>query len=120
MRNLLKQPKKEDIAMKRNKTGLPATENLASTRQKKYQRKVKGIPEEQQTLLKEVKKRPASAVKTEHIINKAWHETHKMPKYPTLQERIDWHLEHAAQCGCRPIPDGLLREMEKRGIRQTG
>lgn len=101
--------------MKRNKTGNLAKENLDITRQKKYQRKMKGTPEEQQTLLKEKKKSPASKAK---LINKQWHETHKIPKYPTLQQRMDWHLEHAKNCGCRTIPDTVLREMEKRGVGQ--
>lgn len=40
--------------------------------------------------------------------NKSWHEQHRMPKNPTLQQRIDWHLAHARACGCRPIPASLL------------
>lgn len=104
--------------MKRNKMGNLAKENLDITRQKKYQRKMKSTPEEQQTLLKEEKKIPVSEIRAKHIINKQWHETHKMPKYPTLQQRMDWHLEHAKNCGCRTIPDTVLQEMKRRGIGQ--
>lgn len=47
-------------------------------------------------------------------INKTWHEAHRMPKNATLEERIEWHLEHATKCGCGPIPPKLLAEIEKR------
>lgn len=45
-------------------------------------------------------------------INKQWHEKNKMPKNPTLEERIKWHIEHAKQCGCRPIPESLLSKIK--------
>jgi hypothetical protein len=44
-------------------------------------------------------------------INKKWHEAHRMPKNPTLQQRIIWHLEHAKNCYCRPIPEKILEEI---------
>jgi hypothetical protein len=46
-------------------------------------------------------------------MNRDWHERHKMPENATTQERIKWHLEHANQCGCRPIPQGLLARMSE-------
>ena len=49
-------------------------------------------------------------------MNAAWHEANPMPKNPTLDQRIAWHLEHAAHCACRPVPDGLAVEMRRRGI----
>lgn len=48
-------------------------------------------------------------------INEAWHRGHVMPKNATLEERIEWHLEHARHCACRPIPDGLQKEIRQRG-----
>jgi hypothetical protein len=39
--------------------------------------------------------------------NAEWHAEHKMPVRPTDQQRIDWHIEHARFCGCRPIPAGI-------------
>lgn len=102
--------------MKRNKIGNLAKENLAITEQKKYQRKIKVTQEEQQTQLREKKKLSLPEIKAKHIVNKQWHASHKMPKYPTLQQRIDWHLEHAKHCGCRTIPTTVIEEMEKRGI----
>jgi hypothetical protein len=50
-------------------------------------------------------------------LNADWHRAHPMPKNPTLDERIAWHLDHAAHCGCREIPPTLRDEMEKRGLR---
>jgi hypothetical protein len=50
-------------------------------------------------------------------VNRAWHEQHKMPSGATLKERIEWHVEHAKECGCRPIPQGLLA---KQGVREQG
>jgi hypothetical protein len=47
-------------------------------------------------------------------INEKWHKSHKMPKKPSLEQRIKWHLEHAKHCSCRPIPEKLLAEIRKR------
>lgn len=41
------------------------------------------------------------------MFNKKWHEKHKMPKNPSLKERIKWHKEHQEFCGCRPVPPKL-------------
>ncbi len=49
-------------------------------------------------------------------INAAWHRAHPMPKNPTIDQRIAWHLAHAGACRCRDIPAGLLAEMRRRGI----
>lgn len=49
-------------------------------------------------------------------INKAWHEQNKMPKNATFEERVQWHLAHQKQCNCRPIPEKLRIEMEKRQL----
>lgn len=51
-------------------------------------------------------------------INKAWHTTHKMPKKATIDQRIEWHLEHLKNCQCRTnIPEKLKAEMFKRGVK---
>lgn len=47
-------------------------------------------------------------------LNKEWHEKNKMPKNPSLEQRIKWHLEHAKHCTCRPIPDKLLDAIKKQ------
>jgi len=50
-------------------------------------------------------------------LNTEWHLAHPMPKHPTLQQRIEWHLEHAKNCGCRKISGKLAEEMNKRNIK---
>lgn len=49
-------------------------------------------------------------------INKEWHLMNKMPKNPTFEMRVQWHLEHQKNCNCRPIPQKLLEEMKEKGI----
>jgi len=49
-------------------------------------------------------------------LNTNWHLKNKMPQNPTLDERIKWHIKHAKNCLCRPIPEKLLAEIKKRGI----
>lgn len=49
-------------------------------------------------------------------INADWHRAHPMPKNPTDDQRIAWHMEHVKACGCRGIPAGVLALMAKRGI----
>jgi hypothetical protein len=46
-------------------------------------------------------------------INREWHEKNRMPKNPTLQQRIEWHIGHAANCTCRPLSDKLRAEIER-------
>jgi len=47
-------------------------------------------------------------------INKAWHEKNKMPKNPTFEQRVKWHLAHQQHCQCRPMPEKLLEEINNR------
>jgi hypothetical protein len=49
-------------------------------------------------------------------INRAWHEQHRLPRTATLEERLTWHLMHAAACGCREMPASVRRELESRGL----
>jgi hypothetical protein len=49
-------------------------------------------------------------------INKAWHDKNKMPKNPTFDQRVQWHLAHKQHCSCRPIAAKLAEEMKRRGI----
>jgi len=50
-------------------------------------------------------------------MNKEWHLKNAMPKNPTIEQRIEWHLEHQKKCSCRPIPEKLAEEIKKRGIK---
>ena len=49
--------------------------------------------------------------------NRAWHDHNKMPFRPTMEARVQWHLEHAKACACRAIPKGVLEAMETMGIK---
>ncbi|MDF2980593.1 MAG: hypothetical protein K0Q69_365 [Devosia sp.] len=48
-------------------------------------------------------------------INREWHLAHRMPSNATLEQRLEWHAEHAVHCGCREIPPGIRKELEARG-----
>lgn len=43
-----------------------------------------------------------------------WHLANKMPKNPTLEERVNWHIEHAKNCACREMPAKIKQEIVKR------
>lgn len=47
-------------------------------------------------------------------INKEWHLANRMPKNPTLDERIKWHLAHVENCSCRPLSGKILEEIKRR------
>jgi len=48
-------------------------------------------------------------------LNKEWHLAHPMPKNPTTQQRIDWHVAHLKHCGCgHDIPPKLKAEITQR------
>jgi len=55
-------------------------------------------------------------------MNSEWHNKHPMPPRPTLEKRIEWHLDHAKNCACRPIPATLeakIKSHRKHGGNQT-
>jgi hypothetical protein len=47
-------------------------------------------------------------------INRKWHEKHRMPKNPTVEQRLQWHIEHSKHCDCRPLSKKLVSELRKR------
>lgn len=47
---------------------------------------------------------------------RSWHLANRMPKNPSLDQRIAWAIGHAENCGCRPVPEGLVAEFKKRGL----
>ncbi len=49
-------------------------------------------------------------------MNRDWHLAHPIPPRATEAERIAWHIEHAAECACRRIPDPLVQRMRDLGI----
>jgi hypothetical protein len=50
-------------------------------------------------------------------LNKEWHLAHRMPKHPTEEQRLQWHIEHARHCQCREIPPKLKAELKRRKIK---
>jgi hypothetical protein len=49
-------------------------------------------------------------------LNREWHLAHVMPRNATLEERLSWHLAHAANCACREMPPSIRKELEARGL----
>lgn len=47
-------------------------------------------------------------------INKKWHLKNRMPKNATLNQRIQWHVDHARECACRPIPKNIQNKLLER------
>jgi catechol 2,3-dioxygenase-like lactoylglutathione lyase family enzyme len=56
-------------------------------------------------------------MKTASRLNAAWHKGHPMPRKATLDQRVSWHLAHAAACACRAIPATIVAELKARGLR---
>lgn len=50
-------------------------------------------------------------------INAVWHAKNKMPKNSCLDQRVEWHLEHARHCQCRPLGGKILEEIKRRGLK---
>jgi len=46
-------------------------------------------------------------------VNRGWHLKNKMPKNPTQNQRMEWHIEHMKNCGCRKPTEKILREIKK-------
>ena len=38
-----------------------------------------------------------------------WHRAHPMPKHATFEQRVAWHREHTAHCGCRTPPPDIAK-----------
>jgi hypothetical protein len=36
-----------------------------------------------------------------------------MPAKATREQRIKWHVVHAAACGCRAIPESIRSDVER-------
>jgi hypothetical protein len=52
-------------------------------------------------------------------INKKWHGKNRMPKNPTRDQRVEWHVEHAKNCACRAIPRDIAEEVDKLGYEKS-
>jgi hypothetical protein len=53
-------------------------------------------------------------------MNKDWHQQHKMPDGASDADRIAWHIDHARNCGCRPIPKQLMERIERIQQKKEG
>ena len=60
-----------------------------------------------------LRKRHSSASDAVIPIDREWHEKNRMPKNPTVEQRVQWHLEHGKHCACRPIPAKLLDRVKE-------
>ena len=49
-------------------------------------------------------------------INPTWHKANRMPPKATLDQRVNWHLEHKKACASRDIPPKLQAEINKRSL----
>jgi hypothetical protein len=47
-------------------------------------------------------------------LNAEWHLSHPMPPKATLEQRLEWHVEHAKHCGCREMPASIRAELARR------
>jgi hypothetical protein len=46
-------------------------------------------------------------------VNRDWHAAHPMPPRATWEQRVAWHREHAAACGCRRPPPDVVAELDR-------
>ena len=49
-------------------------------------------------------------------VNAQWHDEHVLGQGASMDRRVEWHLEHAEACGCRPVPATVAAELERRGV----
>lgn len=47
-------------------------------------------------------------------LNKERHLANKMPEKATLDQKTTRHIEHVAHCKCRPMPDSIKKEIQRR------
>jgi hypothetical protein len=56
-----------------------------------------------------------TAARTTSRTNAQWHAAHRMPANASLNQRVTWHVAHAAHCACRPMPATVVAELKRRG-----
>jgi hypothetical protein len=47
-------------------------------------------------------------------LNKERHLANKMPAKATMDQKVKRHIDHVANCKCRPMPEPIKREIQKR------
>jgi len=48
--------------------------------------------------------------------NIEWHLKNRIPKNPTLDQRVKWYIEHVRNCACPPLDREVLEEVKRRYI----
>ena len=51
---------------------------------------------------------------TKRRTNSDWHAANRLAKNATIDEKIGWHLRHAQNCGCRPMPKSIENQIKAR------
>jgi RimJ/RimL family protein N-acetyltransferase len=49
-------------------------------------------------------------------LNRAWHQRHVLGSHARMDDRVAWHLAHAQECACRPIPPTVAQQIAARGL----
>jgi hypothetical protein len=49
-------------------------------------------------------------------MNSQWHAANRLPRSANFETRLEWHRDHAENCGCREPPADIRRELERRGM----
>jgi hypothetical protein len=49
-------------------------------------------------------------------MNADWHRAHILGRNVPMDVRIEWHLEHARECACRPIPASVVAAIDERSV----
>jgi hypothetical protein len=47
-------------------------------------------------------------------VNADWHRAHVLGSGAPMEARIAWHIEHARECACRPIPETVQRAIDAK------
>lgn len=56
-----------------------------------------------------------SQLKLDNSLNAQWHSKNKLSQSPSLDQRVNYHIEHARRCPCNaPQDEDILLELKKR------
>lgn len=51
-------------------------------------------------------------------MNADWHKEHVLGSRASMDERERWHVQHAQECGCRPIPKAVQDVIDQHAARE--
>ncbi len=49
-------------------------------------------------------------------MNREWHPAHVLGSNAPMDRRVEWHVAHARECACAPVPASVLAEIQARGL----